>query len=76
MKVEIEIPAALIGYIKSLDVEEFEDDRILVDVGSSEHYYGLISYGLISALGGDGDEEDAFFLTHLGKIVHELKIIL
>lgn len=72
MKVEIDIPISLVGFIRSLDVEELNDDRILSDIGDSEHYYELISYGLITALTDGDEEETAYFLTYLGKIVHEV----
>jgi hypothetical protein len=70
MKVEIDIPIALVGFIQSLEVDEIDGDKINGDIDASEHYYQLMNYGLVTGTLND-DEESEYFLTHLGKIVWE-----
>lgn len=69
MKIEIDIPIALAGLVMSLEVEELDDDKIVSDFESSDHYDDLFSYGLLSShLSDDGPE---YHLTHLGRLVYE-----
>lgn len=70
MKIEIDIPIALASLVMSFDVEELNDDKIISDFEGSEHYYELLSYGLITASLNE-DEDAEYHLTYLGRLVYE-----
>lgn len=74
MKVEIEIPVHLAGFIWSLTVSELDNDSIAEDIGTSDHFYDLLNTGLI-VVEMNSEDEPEYHLTKLGKAVYERKII-
>lgn len=72
MKIEIEIPADLTGFIWSLDVQELDDDEIVNNIGQSDHFEKLIDTGLVTEV-WDWEGEPRHRLTRLGKLVYESK---
>jgi len=74
MKVSIEIPVSLIGFIRSLQIDEFDGDKISDGIFENEHFDQAVEFGLIySVQNGNYDNETEYYLTRLGKEVYEHK---
>ncbi len=50
MKIQVEIPADIVGYIKSLELEELDDDKIIDLIIEEAHYDKCVAWGLINCV--------------------------
>lgn len=74
MKIEIEIPSGIAGFIRSLSLSEIDNDKIFDDVTVFEHYDECVNFGLLySVTDPESEEETIHYLTRLGKEVYDYK---